>query len=125
MGYSKYMQINNALIQENTILVPLEEEIKINHITIKNKDRNKRRLHLYYAINVSMGEERQKNIGKIKANKKDNFIELENICKSNFKEKIEITSSEKIKSYTNNYQNFFSSKMSPENGENKKELKPE
>lgn len=125
MGYSKYMQINNALIQENTILVPLEEEIKINHITIKNKDRNKRRLHLYYAINVSMGEERQKNIGKIKANKKDNFIELENICKSNFKEKIEITSSEKIKSYTNNYQNFFSSKMSPENGVNKKELKPE
>ena len=41
------------------------------------------------------------------------------------KEKIEITSSEKIKSYTNNYQNFFSSKMSPENGVNKKELKPE
>ncbi len=125
MGYSKYIQINNDLIQENTVFVPLDGKVKINHLIIKNKDRNKRRLTLYYAINLSMGEEKQKNLGKIKVSKKENIIELENICKTNFDETIKITSSEKIKSYTNDYKNFFKEKMNPEKGINKKTLVPE
>jgi len=125
MGYSKYLQINNNIIQENTIFVPVDGAVKINHIILKNRDRNKRRLTLYYAINTSLGEERNKNLGKIKVSKNDNIIELENICKTNFNKKVEITSSDKIKGYTNNYKDFYTEQMNPIKGINQKELKPD
>lgn len=125
MGYSKYIQINNNIIQENTIFVPINETAKINHIILKNRDRNKRRLTLYYAINVSLGEEKQKNLGKIKVTQNNNIIELENICQTNFSQKIQITSSDKIKGYTNNCEDFYQDQMNPQRGVNQKELKPE
>ena len=125
MGYSKYLQINNNIIQENTVFVPIDGAVKINHIILKNRDRNKRRLTLYYAINISLGEERNKNLGKIKVSKNNNIIELENICKTNFNKKVEITSSDKIKGYANNYKDFYTEQMNPVKGVNQKELKPD
>ena len=123
MGYSKYIQINDDLIQENTVFVPIDEKIKINHISIKNKGRNKRRLSIYYALNLSMGEERLGNLGKIRVRQNNNYIEIENICKNRFEEKIEVSASEKIGSFTNNKEDFFGVQMNPQKGINKKRLK--
>lgn len=121
MGYAKFSQINNDLIQENFIFVPIEDEVKINHITIKNRLPQKRRLTLYYALSLSLGEEKEKNKGRIRIQKHNNFIICENTCKSEFKDKIEITSSIPIKSYTNNKDEFFDKNMNAI-GINKKRL---
>ena len=116
MGYSKYIQANDDFIQENTVFVPINEKLKINHISIKNKSKNKRRLVLYYALNLSMGEERQKNVGKVRAVKNNNCIEISNICNSYFAETIEVTSSEKIDGFSNNLNDFFEKQMNAEIG---------
>lgn len=113
MGYSKYTQINNDLLQENTIFIPISDKVKINHITIKNKLPQKRKLTIYYALNLTMGENRQKNLGKIRVTKNKNFIICENICKTQFPQKIEITASCPIESYTNNTSEFFDTNMNP------------
>ena len=123
MGYSKYIQENENLIQENTVFIPISEKIKINHISIKNKSRNDRRINLYYAINLSMGEERQKNLGKIRVTQNNNCIEISNICKSRFEETIEISASEKIGGYSNNIKDFFVENMNPIKGVESKKLK--
>ena len=123
-GYSKYTQINNDIVQENNIFIPINAEVKINHITLKNRLPESRRLSIYYALNLSMGEERNKNIGKVKVTQKDNFITLENTCKSEFGDKIELTASIPIKSYANNKSEFFDEDMNVI-GVNKKELKSE
>ena len=124
LGYSKYIQINNDIVQENHVFVPINGQAKINHITLKNRLPQKRRLSIYYALNLSLGEDRIKNLGKIKVERKNNFITCENICKSEFGEKIEITSSVPIKSYTNNKNEFFDNEMNAI-GINKKNLIPE
>lgn len=123
-GYAKYLQINNDIIQENHIFIPINGEVKINHITLKNKLPLKRKLSIYYALNLSMGEDRSKSLGKIKIEKKNNYIICENICKSEFNEKIEITSSMPIKSYTNIKNEFFDDDMNPI-GINKKNILPQ
>ncbi len=120
-GYTKFTQINNDLIQENKIFIPIDGESKINHITIKNKLPNKRRIMLYYVINLCMSETKEKGLGKIRTTKENNFIILENICKTEFPDKIKITSDTPIKSYTNNKNEFFDNEMNPI-GINKKEL---
>ena len=122
MGYSKYIQENDDLLQENLIFVPIDEKLKVNHLSIKNKSKDKKRISIYYALNFSMGEERIKNFGKIKIQKNKNCIEIENICKSRFKEKIEITASEKIASYSNNINDFFEELMEPVIGIEKNKL---
>ncbi len=95
-GYSKYIQNNEDLIQENIIFIPIDKKVKINNISIKNMSNTDKRLVLYYVLNFSLGEEKRKNLGKIKVSKIDNKIIVENICKSNFDKKIEIGCSEKI-----------------------------
>ena len=124
LGYVKFIQINNDLVQENLIFIPINDNVKINHITIKNRLPEKRRLTIYYALNLSMGENREKNLGKIKTVKENNFIICENTCKSQFKDKIEITSSVPIKSYTNSKTEFFDNNLIPI-GINKEKLEIE
>lgn len=124
MGYSKFLQINNDLIQENIIFVPKEDEVKINKITIRNKLPDKRKITLYYAINLCLAEDPDKSMGKIKIEKEKNTIKCENICKSYFEDQIEITSNKLIKSFTNSKYEFFDENMNPI-GINKKKLKEE
>ena len=83
-----------------------------------------KRQTIYYALNLSMGENREKNLGKIKTVKENNFIICENTCKSQFKDKIEITSSVPIKSYTNSKTEFFDNNLIPI-GINKEKLEIE
>jgi len=96
MGYVTFKQINNNIIQENKIFIPINDKIKINNITLKNKEKENKKLLIQYILNLNLGENKIKNLGKIKLNQKDNTIYIENICKTNFEEKIEITSNEKI-----------------------------
>ena len=124
MGYSKYIQENDEILQENLIFVPIDQKIKINHLSLKNKSKDKKRINIYYALNLSMGEERIKNFGKIKVQKKQNCIQVENICKSRFNEIIEITASEKINSYSNNINDFYDDQMNPIIGIENGNLKP-
>ena len=121
MGYAKFTQINNDLVQENFVFIPIDGQVKINHISLKNRLPIKRRLTLYYALNLSLGEEREKNKGKIRVSKNNNFIICENSCKSEFEDRIEITASMPIGSYTNNIYEFFDNNMNAI-GINKKKL---
>ncbi len=123
-GYTKFTQINNDLLQENTIFIPINGESKINHITIKNKLPNKRRIVLYYALKLSMGETKEKSLGRVRTKKDKNSILIENVCKTDFPEKIKLTSNIPIRSYTNNKNNFFDFEMNPI-GINKTKLETE
>ncbi len=124
MGYAKFIQINNDLVQENHIFIPINGESKINHITIKNKLPSKRQITIYYALNLSMGEERNKNLGRVRTEKFNNIIICENVCKTEFKDKIKVTADIPIKSFTNNISEFFNEQMEPV-GINKPELQSE
>ncbi len=121
-GYAKFIQINNNLVQENTIFIPINGESKINHISIKNKLPSKRKITIYYALDLTMGETKEKNLGKIRAIKDKNNIIIDNVCKSEFDDKIKITSDFKINSYTNSKYEFFNKDMEAI-GINKKILK--
>ena len=106
-GYSKYIQDNYDLLQENKIFIPINKKVKINSITLKNKSSKNRKFIVYYLLNFSLGEEKRKNLGKICAYKENNKIIVENICKSNFRHKIEIGCSEKIDFFTNEINDFL------------------
>lgn len=107
IGYSIFKQINNSIIQENTIFIPIEDTIKINNIKLKNKEKESKKISIQYILNLSLGENKNSSLGRIKAQQKDNTVYLENICKSHFNEIIEITSNEKIKLCINQNENIL------------------
>lgn len=96
LGYSTFKQINNGLIQENKIFIPVEDAVKINSISLKNREKQSKRVKIQYILNMCLGENKTNTLGRIKATQKENTIYVENICKTNFEEIIEITSNEQI-----------------------------
>lgn len=96
-GYSIFKQINNEIIQENKIFIPVKDAVKINSITLKNRGKQPKRIVIQYILNICLGENKTNTLGKIKLKQKENTVYIENICKTNFNEIIEITSNEKIK----------------------------
>ena len=108
-GYSKYVHECNGLNQELNTFVPIDENVKINIITLKNHLPERRNLKLIYYIKPVLDEDELKSNGKINITWKENanLIYAKNLGNETFKDQIcYISSSEKISSYTGN-KNFF------------------
>ncbi len=109
-GYAKLTAMRMGLLQEQTTFVPKEDNIKVSILRLKNTTPEKKDLNLVYYINPVLGEDEIKTDGYISLdyNKNSNIIYAKNMYTQDIKEqKLYISSSEKIKSYTGNRKNFF------------------
>ena len=106
-GYVKQKTICNNLIQELKVFVPRKENVKINVVTLKNLEPNKRNIKLIYYIKPVLGEDEIKTNGYIMLNKDENMVFIKNLYKDSFKNNYcFVSSSENIKSFTGN-KDFF------------------
>ena len=125
MGYSIFKQLQNELLQEITVFVPIDSKTKINKINLKNLSRQKKKLSLYYYVSLSLGEDETKTLGNIVTKKVDNKIVCSNLCEDDFKSEIIITSNKRISDYTNSKKEFIGDYISNPEGIYKEKWKVE
>ncbi len=108
-GYSKYIHESQGITQELEIFVPNEDTIKVNILKLSNNTLERKKLKIVYYVKPVLGEEELKSDGKIKISYDDNanMIFAENLYESDFKSKVYVSSSEKIKSYTGDKKFFL------------------
>lgn len=109
-GYSKFSNIKMGLLQEQTTFVPINDNIKVSIIRLKNTLSEKRNLKIIYYIKPVLGEDCTKTNGAILLE----FDQDKNIiyAKNQYMREIEksncyISSSLNIKSYTGDKKNFI------------------
>ena len=108
-GTSKYIHENNGITQELEVFVPNDNRIKINILTLKNNTLEGKRLKIVYFVKQVLGEDEIKSDGYIKVNydENSNMVFAENMYESDFKSKVYVSSSERIKSYTGDKKSFL------------------
>lgn len=101
-GYSKYIHESSGVVQELKTFVPNLDSVKVNILKLTNNTIERKKLKIIYYIKPVIGEDEVKSNGYIKASYDENAncVFAENTYNSDFKSKIYVTSSEKIKSYT-------------------------
>ncbi len=107
MGYSIYKQLEDEILQEVTVFIPINSKTKINKINLKNLSRKKKKINLYYSVQLTLGEDETKTIGNIVTRKIDNKVICRNLCEDDFSEEVIITSNKPIKDYTNSKIEFL------------------
>ena len=108
-GYSKYIHESSGITQELETFVPNEDTIKVNILKLTNHTIERKKLKIVYYVKPVLGEDEIKSNGNIKIVYDDNsnMIFAENLYESDFKSKVYITSSEKIKSFTGDKKFFL------------------
>ena len=108
-GYSKYIHECLGITQEMEVFVPNEDSIKINILKLNNNTVERKKVKIVYYIKPVLGEDETKSNGCIKVNYDDNsnMVMLENLYESDFRNKIYVSSSEKIKSFTGDKKFFL------------------
>ena len=108
-GYSIYEHESEQIKQKVTIFVPRKEEAKISLLELKNLEPRRKKINLIYYIKPVLGEdeEKTKENMKLKFYENANMICVENKTNVDFDEKIYVTSSQKIISYTGSREFFF------------------
>lgn len=109
-GYSKFMTMQMGLLQEQETFIPINDDIKVNILRLKNTTSAKKDLKLVYYITPVLGEDEIKTNGYININydENSNIIYAKNLYTSDIKDQgLYISSSEKIKSYTGNKKSFI------------------
>jgi cyclic beta-1,2-glucan synthetase len=109
-GYSKFKNIRLGLLQEQETFVPLNDNVKISILRLKNTLPEKRNLKLIYYVKPILGEDAIKSDGYISINydhdkniiyaKNQNMQDLE-------RSSCYVSSSLNIKSYTGDKKKFF------------------
>ena len=108
LGYVGLKTIKDEILQELTQFVPLNDNIKVNLLSLKNTSNEYKKIKLVYYIKPVLGEDEIKSLGHIKVEKHNNYILATNMYKNEFKdEKVFITSSEPIGNYTGNKDDFI------------------
>ena len=107
-GYTIYNHTSYGIEQNLSVFVPKEDSIKLNILELKNLEAKKKKLRLIYYIKPVLGEDETMSNGyiNVKYDENSNIIYAKNLSNSDFKEILFISSSKKIKSYTNN-KKFF------------------
>ena len=110
-GYARYTHTSSKIKQTVDMFVPQNENLKINLLTLENKNPQKKTLKLIYYIKPVIGEDEIKSNGNIvvEYNQKSNLIIVRNTLDENKNRKIYISCSEKINSYTGSKNSFFGS----------------
>lgn len=110
-GYVKGFHASKGIIQETEIFVPINDNVKINIIKLKNTLSEKRRLKIVYYIKPVLGEDETKTTGNINLefDKDKNVLFAKNIYGETLSKNVFVSSSEEIKSYTGNNLSFIGS----------------
>ncbi|MBR3133784.1 MAG: hypothetical protein IKG42_07035 [Clostridia bacterium] len=111
IGYSIFKQLENNILNEVLTFVPINSKTKINKIHLKNLLREKRKINIYYGVNLVMGEDEAKTVGNIVTEKVGNKIICRNLCKDEFEDSVVIKSNKLILEYTNNKNEFMNDKI--------------
>lgn len=109
-GYSKFTNIRMGLLQEQETFVPINDNIKVNIIRLKNTTPEKKELKLFYYVKPVLGEDETKTDGYINIDydENSNIIYAKNTYLQDLEEsRCYISSSEKIKSYTGSKKEFI------------------
>ena len=108
-GYSKYIHESFGITQELEVFVPEIDSIKVNILKLTNNTIEKRKIKILYYIKPVLGEDENNSNGKIyiSYNELGNCIFAENLLNSDFKDKIYLSSSERIKRYTGDKLSFL------------------
>ena len=101
-GYSKYVHESSGITQELETFVPTDDAVKVNILNLRNNTVERKKLKIVYYIKPVLGEDEVKSNGYIKVNYDDNanIVFAENLYEADFKSKVYVSSSEKIKSFT-------------------------
>ena len=104
-GYSRYEQNKLDLKQQLDVFVSMKDNIKINLLKLKNNTNNIKNINLIYVLDLVLDEDEIKSNGNIvlNFNKEENLIYARNLYNSGIKNICYVYSSEKISSYTGNY----------------------
>ena len=108
-GYAKYTHISDGLKQNVDIFVPMNENVKVQVLTLENTQVKKKEVKIVYYLKPVLDEDEIKSNGyqKIGYNNKFNMITMQNISKTTNTNIMWVSSSENILSYTGSKQSFF------------------
>ena len=107
-GYTKFYHHSQGIEQELTVFVPLDDNIKINLIRLKNDASEDRKISLYYYIRPVLGVSDEETERLLETEMKDNIFLVKNSTNIEFKDStIFLGSSEEIKSYTGDRKEFL------------------
>ena len=103
-GFANYRQENKYIKQELDVFVPINDDVKINILRIRNNTNQNKKISLIYKIDDVLGEDELKTNGylNLKYNKEKDYITINNLYEQDIKETVYLYSSEKIKSFTGN-----------------------
>ena len=108
-GYAKYIHESQGILQELETFVPENDSIKINILKLTNNTIERKKLKIVYYIKPVLGEDETKSNGflKISYDENANLVFAENVYESDFKSKVFLSCSEKIKSFTGDKKFFL------------------
>lgn len=108
-GYAKYAHINDGLKQSVDVFVPMNENVKVQVLTLENTQLKKKEVKIIYYLKPVLDEDEIKSNGfnKLEYNNKFNTIFMQNITKPVSTNIMWVSSSENILSYTGCKQSFF------------------
>ena len=103
-GYAKYEQKTQDIKQELNVFIPIEDNVKISILKIKNNANENKKLNLIYKIDDVLGEDEIKTNGYIdlEYEKEQDYIKVKNLYEQDVNETVYVYSSESIKSFTGN-----------------------
>ncbi len=113
-GYSKYIHESSGILQELEVFVPNEDGVKVNILKLTNNTIGKKKIKLVYYVKPVLGEDETKSNGYIKINFDENcnLVLAENLYEENFRSKMFVSSSCKIKSFTGDKKFFLGKRRS-------------
>ncbi len=126
LGYSKYEQNATELKQELEVFVSMNKNIKINLLTLKNNTNHEKNIEIIYEIDTVLGEDEISTNGNILTRyiKEKDILYSKNLYKTCLSNISYIYSSEKILSYTGNYNSINLNKSLDLNNEDSLGNKP-
>ena len=108
-GYTKYIHESLGITQELEVFVPNEDTLKVNILKLTNNTLERKKIKIVYYVKPVIGEDEIKSNECIKVNYDDNsnMVFASNLNETDFKNKIYVSSSEKIKSFTGDKKFFL------------------
>ena len=108
-GYTCFLHVSNGIEQTLEIFVPKDEPIKVNLLHLENRFPESKNLKIVYYIKPVLDEDELKSNGSLSLeyNSKSNIIFIKNMANKNIKDRMFVSCSEKIKSYTGSKTSFL------------------
>ena len=108
IGYSIFQHYSHGIMQELISTVPMEDNVKINLVKLKNHTEEKRQISLFYYIRPVLGVTDEENYKLIETDIEDNVFIMKNSSNTEFKDTtVFMATSEDIKSYTGDRLEFL------------------